>query len=61
MDYDDIKKWSEEYDANYDPALKEIEETLTPALGEQHYITQEQLEKVIGAKTIFNEFLGFLS
>lgn len=47
MDHDDIKKWSEQYDANYDPALKEIEETLTTALGEQHYITQEQLEKVM--------------
>ncbi len=36
MDLDELKKWSERYDANYDPALKEIEETLTTALGEQH-------------------------
>ncbi|WP_162994014.1 hypothetical protein [Halalkalicoccus subterraneus] len=47
MDHDEVKQWSEQYDANYDPDLKEIEETLTTALGEQHYITQEQLEKVM--------------
>ncbi len=38
MDHD-IIEWSEQYNANYDPTLKEIEETLTRALGEQHYIT----------------------
>lgn len=47
MSNDEIKQWSERYDANYDPSLKEVEETLTTALGEQHYITQEQLEKVM--------------
>lgn len=47
MNNDEIKQWSEQYDANYDPTLKEIKETLTTALGEQHYITQEQLEKVM--------------
>ncbi|KYH24712.1 hypothetical protein HAPAU_30880 [Halalkalicoccus paucihalophilus] len=43
----DYQQWSEQYNANYDPALKEIEGTLTTALGEQHYMTQGQLEKVI--------------
>lgn len=42
MNHDDIKQWSEQYDTNYDPALKEIEETLITALGEQHYITQHR-------------------
>ncbi len=47
LDSEEIEHWSEEYDANYDGKLREIEQTLNKVLAEQHYITQDQLEQII--------------
>lgn len=50
LDSAEIKRWSDEYDANYDEQLREIEDTLNETLSEQHYITRDQLQQVIAWK-----------
>ena len=47
MDGDAIKKWSKQYEENYDKELRKIEDELTTTLGTQQYIDQPQLEKVV--------------
>ena len=47
MDGDAIKKWSKQYEENYDKELRKIEDELTTTLGTQQYIDQSQLEKVV--------------
>lgn len=47
MDGDAIKKWSKQYEENYDKELRKIEDELTTTLGTQQYIDQSQLEQVV--------------
>ena len=47
MDPDEIREWAEAYDAEYDDALHETERRLTERIGEQRYVTQDQLRDVV--------------
>ena len=47
MDADEVRRWSESYNDDYDDALHEIERSLHEVLQEQGYITHEQLRDVI--------------